>query len=64
MDSLKIKMVMMSHLSDAEMEMNFDPAMARKRMEFVKYLLIKTDNINASLPIGKFNELWKECNNL
>jgi hypothetical protein len=64
MDTLKIKMVIMSHISDAEMEMSFDPIMARKRMEFVKYLLIKTDDINAYLPTEKFNEFWKECNDL
>ena len=51
--------VMQSHLSDALIELGFDPALAAKRIRFVKRLInLDEDRITED----KLNELWREVN--
>lgn len=56
-----ISMTIASHLSDAQIEMNFNPDQAYQRMNFIKLLVFNHKNINEYVTEDYLNELWDEA---
>ena len=58
-NQIKLSMVIKSHLSDADYEMEVFPILAAKRINFVKMLLHKWPDTNVRVSEDELNELWK-----
>ena len=58
-NQVKLLMVIKSHLSDAEYEVEIFPVLAAKRINFVKMLLHKYPDTNVRVSEDELNELWK-----
>jgi len=58
--TVKASIVVMSHLSDAQIEVSFDKNQARQRMNFVKYIILQTGG-NLTQEINP-DELWERFN--
>jgi hypothetical protein len=58
-NQVKLSMVIKSHLSDAEYEVEIFPVLAAKRINFVKILLHKYPDTNVRVSEDELNELWK-----
>lgn len=58
-NQVKLSMVIKSHLSDADYEMEVFPILAAKRINFVKMLLHKWPDTNVRVSEDELNELWK-----
>jgi hypothetical protein len=58
-NQVKLSMVIKSHLSDADYEMEVFPVLAAKRINFVKMLLHKWPDTNVRVSEDELNELWK-----
>jgi hypothetical protein len=58
-NSVKLSMVIKSHLTDADYEMEVFPVLAAKRINFVKMLLHKWPDTNVRVSEDELNELWK-----
>jgi hypothetical protein len=58
-NQIKLSMVIKSHLSDADYEMEVFPVLAAKRINFVKMLLHKWPDTNVRVSEDELNELWK-----
>jgi hypothetical protein len=54
---LIVSIVMQSHLSDAMIEMNFNPEQANHRLRFVKYLINMFPDTNEKVDI---DEVYKQ----
>ena len=52
-----VSIVMQSHLSDAMIEMNFNPEQANHRLRFVKYLINMFPDTNKKVDI---DEVYKQ----
>lgn len=61
---IKASMVVLSHLSDAQIEISVNPKLAKVRMNFVKYLINKLGgNLNSEInPEEMFEDFKKEYN--
>jgi hypothetical protein len=61
---IKASMVVLSHLSDAQIEISVNPKLAKVRMNFVKYLINKLGgNLNTEInPEEMFEDFKKEYN--
>ena len=56
--TMRAKIVVMSHLSDSKIEMFTNPEIAQKRIEFVKFLILK---LNGDLTKDiEPDELWNK----
>lgn len=54
----KASIIVMSHLSDANIEININSIQAQKRIEFVKFLVFKLNgNLNQEIEPDKY---WDE----
>ena len=58
-DLVKLSMVIKSHLTDADYEIEIFPLLAAKRINFVKMLLQKYPDTNVRISEDELNELWK-----
>jgi hypothetical protein len=58
-NQVKLSMVIKSHLSDVDYEMEVFPVLAAKRINFVKMLLHKWPDTNVRVSEDELNELWK-----
>jgi len=56
---IKLSMVIKSHLTDANYEMEVFPILAAKRINFVKMLLHNYPDTNVEVSEDMLNELWK-----
>jgi hypothetical protein len=54
---LTVSLVMQSHLSDAMIEMDFNPEQANHRLRFVKYLINMFPDTNKKVDI---DEVYKQ----
>ncbi|ROT06849.1 hypothetical protein EEL33_08755 [Muribaculaceae bacterium Isolate-037 (Harlan)] len=54
----RVRMAIMSHLSDAQQMMKYDAELANLHINFAKALLIKYDNIDADVTYSELNDLW------
>lgn len=54
----RVRMAIMSHLSDAQQMMKYDAELANLHINFAKTLLIKYDNIDADVTYSELNDLW------
>ena len=55
---IQAKMIIMSHLSDIEIEMDFDRVRARQRIGFVKFIIMLT-NGDLSLKLDP-EKVWND----
>lgn len=58
-NSVKLSMVIKSHLTDAEYEMEVFPLLAAKRINFVKMLIHNYPDTNMRVNEDVLNEMWK-----
>jgi len=58
----RIKVIIMSHLSDAQMEMQSAPELANARLKFVKHLIFTYGNTDEVISIDRCNEIWESVN--
>ena len=57
---LKIGMVIMSHLSDAQELLNFDKAKANNHINFAKLLVMNYPNTDTVVKEETLNQLWQK----
>lgn len=57
----RISMAIASHLSDAQHEMSFNPDQANHRLNFVKLLIFKHEDISERVSNEYLNEIWNEA---
>jgi hypothetical protein len=62
MKVVSAKIVIMSHLSDASMEISFKPEQAQKRIEFAKFLILKYPNTKEDIDPDEEWELFENRN--
>lgn len=58
-NSVKLSMVIKSHLTDADYEMEVFPLLAAKRINFVKMLIHNYPDTNIRVNEDVLNEMWK-----
>jgi hypothetical protein len=58
-NSIKLSIVIKSHLTDADYEIETFPLLAAKRINFVKMLINKYPDTNVRVSEDELNELWK-----
>ena len=58
-NQVKLLMVIKSHLSDAEYEVEIFPVLAAKRINFVKMLLHKYPDTDVRIDEDELNKLWE-----
>lgn len=56
----RVRMAIMSHLSDAQQMMQVDPELANQHINFAKALLIKYDNIDQDVEWSELDSIWRE----
>ena len=56
---VKLSMVIKSHLTDADYEMETFPMLAAKRINFVKMLIDKYPDTNVKVEEEELHDLWK-----
>lgn len=54
--------VIQSHLSDASIEISFNPELAKKRMQFIKFLISKYPNTDTIISKDELIDIWKCVN--
>lgn len=57
---LKIGMVIMSHLSDAQELLNFDKVKANNHINFAKLLVMNYPNTDTVVKEETLNQLWQK----
>ena len=58
-DLVKLSMVIKSHLTDADYEIEIFPLLAAKRINFVKMLIHNYPDTNMRVNEDVLNEMWK-----
>ena len=58
-NSVKLSMVIKSHLTDADYEIEVFPLLAAKRINFVKMLIHNYPDTNMRVNEDVLNEMWK-----
>jgi hypothetical protein len=58
-NQVKLSMVIKSHLSDAEYEVEIFPLLSAKRINFVKMLLHKYPDTDVRIDENELNKLWE-----
>ena len=58
----RIKIVIMSHLSDAQMELEHSPELANARLKFVRHLISTYSNTDELISIERCDEIWDQVN--
>lgn len=57
---LKVGMVIMSHLSDAQELLNFDKTKANNHINFAKLLIMNYPNTDVMVTEETLNQLWQQ----
>lgn len=57
----RISMAIASHLSDAQIEMNFNPDQAYQRMNFIKLLVFNHNDLNEEVSDDYLDSVWIEA---
>ncbi len=60
MDTIKLSIAIQSHLSDAMMEMDFNPSQAENRLRLVKILLHRYPQTNIDIEVDELNKIYRE----
>lgn len=60
MRTTKVDMAIMSHLSDAQIYMSFDLAMANKHINFAKMLVLRYENTSVNISYEELDHIWEE----
>jgi hypothetical protein len=60
MRALDLEIVILSHLSDSSIEISINPELAKKRIEFVKHLVIKLGSGVERMSEDELNKIWGE----
>lgn len=60
MKDIRLSIVINSHLSDALIEMEFNPELSAKRIRFVKVLTNMFSDLNIRVTEDELNKIWKE----
>jgi len=60
MRTLRLSIAIQSHLSDALMEMDFNPEMAENRIRFVKTLINLYPNTDVEVEEAELNKIYRE----
>lgn len=55
---LKVRMAIMSHLSDAQYLIGLDTKVAKMHIDFAKLLLVMYDNVNDDVSSDELDEVW------
>ena len=53
-----VEMVILSHLSDAQMDILYNPELANKRIQFVRTLVFDYPNTTVTIDDDKLDEIW------
>ncbi len=53
-----VEMTILSHLSDAQIEVGINPEMAKSRMKFVRLLIFKYSDTTTKITTDELDELW------
>lgn len=60
MRTIPLQIVINSHLSDALIEISFNPQLAKDRVRFVKILTNKFSDLNERIEEDVLNKIWQE----
>jgi hypothetical protein len=58
--TIKVKIAVQSHLSDAAFEVDVNPYMAQRRIHFAKQLLAKYPDLNVEVEEDELDVMWYE----
>ena len=58
--TIKVKIAIHSHLSDAAFEVDVNPYMSQRRIAFVKQLLHKYPDLNVEVEEDELDVMWYE----
>ena len=61
-DMIKVKIAIQSHLSDALIEVELNPYMAKRRIAFVKQLIAKYPDQSVEVDEEELDVMWYEAN--
>ena len=53
-----VEMTILSHLSDAQIEISINPELARNRMRFVRLLIFNYPDTTVKITTDELDELW------
>ena len=60
MRTISLQIVINSHLSDALIEISFNPQLAKDRIRFVKILTNRFSDLNERIEEDVLNKIWQE----
>jgi accessory colonization factor AcfC len=60
MSKLRVSIAIQSHLSDAMMEMSFNPEQAERRIQFVKWLVNIYPDTNSYVDEDALNAIYRD----
>ena len=60
MGALKLSIAIQSHLSDAAIEIFYNPELAEKRIQFVKTLINLYPNIDINVEEDELNRIYRD----
>jgi len=60
MRTIPLQIVINSHLSDALIEISFNPQLAKDRIRFVKILTNRFSDLNERIEEDVLNKIWQE----
>lgn len=60
MRPLDLEIVILSHLSDSSIEISINPELARKRIEFVKHLVLELGSGVKTKTEEELDKIWDE----
>jgi hypothetical protein len=60
----KIRIVIVSHLNDAEYDLENNPYMFERRMKFIKFLLDKYPNTDTEVDDDEIETMWYHVSDL
>lgn len=61
---IKVRLAILSHLSDAAIDMEFNEYMATRRIGFVKYLVQRYPNTDVEIEEDELEALWYHYNSV
>lgn len=58
--TIRVGLAIQSHLSDAAIEMSFDPEQANRRIQFVKWLVLLFPDTSMYVEEKELNNIYRE----
>jgi hypothetical protein len=55
---VKVEMVILSHLADAQHDLHSNPRLAAKRIQFVRTLIFDYPNTTVTISDEELNQIW------